>query len=151
MASTLVIEDGTGVPGADSFTTLAECEAWSEAYYGAKLTGSTAVKDAAIRRAWFYLKSLPWKEEYPWPTLGGTIPEDVKTAQHMCARAEFITPDCLQPSVIPGQQKVLDRVGEIGWKVTGSSGVDAQRTIVTAAESLLKPYLAGKANFLMRA
>lgn len=57
MASTLIVEDGTGVAGADSFVTLEECTAWSEKYYGHALTGSDAVKDAALRRAAAWLST----------------------------------------------------------------------------------------------
>lgn len=57
MASTLIVEDGTGVAGADSFVTLAECTAWNEKFYGHALTGSDAVKDAALRRAAAWLST----------------------------------------------------------------------------------------------
>jgi hypothetical protein len=56
----------------------------------------------------------------------------------------------LQPSVVPGQQKVLTRVGEIGWTAMGQTGVDAQRAVVTMADDLLAPYLQAKTNFLLR-
>ena len=57
MASTLIVEDGTGVAGADSFVTLAECRQWSEDFYGHQLTGNDAVKDAALRRSAAWLST----------------------------------------------------------------------------------------------
>lgn len=147
----LVIENGTGVAGANSFITVAELDAYALAYFNHTETGNTASKEAALRRAWLYMKSLPWKEEYPWPTLGGTIPSDVKLAQGILAHYEKLNPNGLAPSVVPGQQKVLNRVGEIGWSVTASSGVESQRANVLMADDLLKPYLAGKSKFLARA
>lgn len=147
----LTIEDGTGVAGADSFITVDELDTICVDYFAHEETGSDTMKEAAIRRAWLYLKSLTWADEYPFPTLGGTIPEDVKTAQGILAHYEKATPGGLQPSVVPGQQKVLTRVGEIGWTVTGQSGVDAQRAVVTMASDLLKPYLVATSNFLLRA
>ena len=137
----LTIESGTGVTGADSFITVAELDAVCTDYFAHTETGSNAMKEAAIRRAWLYLKSLSWKTDYPFPTLGGTIPADVKTAQGILAHYEKESPNGLQPSVVPGQQKVLNRVGEIGWKVTGQAGVNAQRAVVTMADDLLKPYV----------
>jgi hypothetical protein len=147
----LTIETGAGVSGADSFITVAELDAFCTDYFAHTETGSTAQKEAAIRRAWLYLKSLTWKSDYPFPTLGGEIPDDVKTAQGILAHYEKANPNGLQPSVVPGQQKVLNRAGEIGWQVTGQSGVDAQRAVVTMAADLLKPYVVTGSKFLMRA
>ena len=148
---TIVIEDGTGVAGANSFITAAQLDAYANAYFGHAAHDGTATKEAALRRTFVYLKSLTWKAEYPFPTLGGEIPEDVKLAQAVLAYWEALTPNILQPNVTPGQQKVLNRVGEIGWEVTGQTGVDAQRAVVTMAQDLLKPYLSGDAKFLLRA
>lgn len=146
----LIIENGTGVAGADSFITVDEFEDYVLAYFNYTETGNTASKEAALRRSWLYLKSLPWKAEYPWPRLGGTIPADVKLAQGILAHFEKATPSGLQPSVIPGQQKILTRVGEIGWTAMGQTGVDSQRAVVTMADDLLAPYLQAKTNFLLR-
>lgn len=145
----LTIETGAGVPGADSFITVAELDAVCDDYFAHTETGSTAQKEAALRRAWLYMKSLSWKETFP--TLGGSIPADVKTAQGILAHYEKSTPGGLAPTVVPGQQKVLVRAGEIGWQVTGQSGVEAQRAVVTMAQDLLKPYLSAPGNFLLRA
>jgi len=147
----LTVEDGTGVLGADSFITLIEFGVIEVDYFGAALTSTDPMREAAIRRAWLYLKSLTWKADYPFPTLGDDIPDDVKTAQGILARYEVANPGGLAPSVVPGQQKVLTRVGEIGWQVTGQTGVDAQRAVVTMADDLLKPYLQAKTNLLLRA
>lgn len=57
MASTLVVEDGSGVSGADSFVTLDEFEQWSLDFYGHQLTASDEVKDAALRRAAAWLST----------------------------------------------------------------------------------------------
>lgn len=92
----LVIEDGTGVSDADSYVTVAECEAYATAYYGHSLSGSTANKEAALRRAYAYMMGLNWKAD-TYPLFGGTIPQHVKNAQHEFARAEFVTPGVLSP------------------------------------------------------
>ena len=146
----LVIETGAGVAGADRYITVAQLDAYSVAYIDHAETGSNSSKEAALRRAWLYLKSLPWKAEYPFPTLGGTIPADVKLAQGVLGHYEKLNPNGLSPSVVPGQQKVLTRVGEIGWTATGQTGVEAQRAVVTMAADLLKPYLQAQTNFLLR-
>lgn len=149
----LVIEDGTGVAGADSFVTLAEYDAIHTDIFAHDEHGSAPQREAALRRAWYYLKSLTWKPDYPFPALGGTIPDDVKTAQAILAHYELDNANGLAPTVVPGQQKVLTRVGEIGWTVTGQSGTDAQRAVVMMAADLLKPFLndTGNTRFLARA
>ncbi len=145
----LTIEDGEGVAGADSFITLAEFADIEIDYFGAEIASTDPMREAAIRRAWLYLKSLSWRDEFP--TFDGDIPDDVKTAQGILARYEVATPGGLSPNVVPGQQKVLTRVGDLGWTVTGQSGVDAQRAVVTMAQDLLAPFLLPQTNFLMRA
>jgi hypothetical protein len=146
----LTVEDGSGVTGADTFITVAELNEICLFYFGHQETGSEAMKNGALRRSFLYLKSLNWKSDYPFPTLGGTIPEEIKLAQGIFAHFEKESPNGLQPNVVPGQQKVLNRVGEIGWQVTGQTGVDAQRAVVTMGDDLLKPYLQAKTNFLLR-
>jgi len=137
--------------GADSFITVAEFEQVQTDYFGTIIAGETAAKEAALRRAWLYMASLTWSADYP--AFDDAIPANVKIAQAVLARAEMEEPGSLQPSVTPGQQKVLTQVGEIGWTYTGAKGVDAQRRVVTMAADLLKPYLhgSGSTRFLSRA
>jgi hypothetical protein len=147
----LVVEDGTGVAGAESFITVAEYDTLHTNIFAHNEHGSTPQKEAALRRSWYYLKSLTWGEDYPFPTLGGEIPADVKLAQSLLAHYELDNVNGLAPSVVPGQQKVLNRVGEIGWQAMGQAGAEAQRAVVTMAADLLKPYLVAANNFLLRA
>lgn len=151
----LTIENGTGVTGADSFITLVEFTAVLADLFGETSSATDALKEAAIRRAWYYMKSLQWDasdSDNVYPTFGGTIPADVKTAQGILARAELATPNGLAPTVTPGQQKILTRVGEIGWTATGQTGANAQRAVVSMAADMLKPYLSGTGSttFLTR-
>ena len=133
---TITIEDGTGVADADSFVTVAECEAFAVDYFGASLTGSPTEKESALRRAFGYMRSLNWVGTFP--TFDGEIPQAVKDAQRIFARAEFQKVNALQPSVTQGQGKILTRVGQIGWTATGGAGVDAQRQTVTMTMDRLK-------------
>jgi hypothetical protein len=145
----LVIEDGSGVAGADSFITVAELDAIAEKYFNKPAFDGEPSKKAALRRSFLYLKSLKWRDEFP--TFDGTIPPDVKLAQGILAFYEGFNPNGLQPNVVPGQQKILIRVGELGWQAMGQAGVDAQRSKVLMAQDLLDPYLLPKTNFLLRA
>lgn len=147
----LTIEDGTGVTGADSFATEAELDTTRANVFEAS-DGDTAGKEAALRRAYLFMRSLPWLTDCEFPTFGGTIPADIKTAQGIFAHYEMANPQGLQPSVVPGQQKILTQVGDIGWTPTGQTGVDAQRGQVTMAMDLLKSYLdgSGSTTFIKR-
>lgn len=136
---TLTIEDGTGIAGADSFATLAEWVVFDLAYFGDALTGADPLKEAAMRRAFGYLRSLNWIADFP--TFGGTIPDAVKEAQMIFARAELAGANALQPSVTEGQSKVLVGAGSLSFQVTGSRGVNAQRQTVTMAMDRLKGLL----------
>jgi hypothetical protein len=137
----LIIEDGTGVPNADSYETVAECEAFSLAYFGQNLTGNMASKEASLRRAFYYMQGLRWKPGV-YPLFGGTIPAAVKHAQTLFARAEHKNAGALSPDVTLGGQKVLNKVDVLGWEVTGPEAtVENSRPIVTAAFDFLRPYL----------
>ncbi len=138
----LVIEDGSGVTGADSFNTVAECSAHAVAYFGASLSGSDTEKEAALRRAWVYMSALDWLPGL-WPTFGGTIPDAVQIAQSVLARAEFKNAGVLSPEVALSGRKVLTEVKGIRWTVVGDANtVEQSRPVVTMAMDLLRPYLA---------
>ena len=134
----LTIEDGTGVAGADSFATLADYEAFLLAYFGAAMTGTAPLQEAALRRAFAFMATLDWKPEL-WPTFGGEIPDAVKRAQSALARFEQATPGGLTPDVNRSQGKVLTQVGSIGWTPKDSPNtVEAARPVVTMAMDFLK-------------
>lgn len=137
----LIVEDGSGVADADSFETAAECEAFALSYYGSNMPNSTAHKEAALRRAFFYMQGLRWNAGL-WPTFGGTIPTAVKRAQTMFAKVELTTTGALSPSVTLAGQKVLTKVDVLGWEVIGGDPtVETSRPIITAAFDFLAPYL----------
>jgi len=147
----LIIENGTGVAGADSFITTTELDAICTKYFDHTTTGNTATKESACRRAYLYMRSLSWKVEYVWPTFGGTIPADIKLAQGILAHFEKDTPNGLSPNVTPGQIKTLIKAGEIGWQANGIAGAQAQRTQVLMALDLLAEYTNARTIFLARA
>lgn len=137
----LIIEDGTGVSNADSYETVAECEAFSLAYFGHNLTGNTASKEASLRRAFYFMQGLRWKAG-TYPLFGGTIPTAVKHAQTLFARAEHQNVGALSPTVTLGGQKVLTKVDVLGWEVSGPEAtVENSRPVVTAAYDFLRPWL----------
>lgn len=137
----LIIEDGTGVTGADSFVTVAECEAFATAYYGNSLTGSPTDKEAALRRAFVFMSGLRWLPD-TWVTFGGTIPQAIKNGQHVFARAEFQSSGVLSPTVTLSGAKVLTKVGSLAWTPKdGDNTVEAARPVVTMGFDFIRPWL----------
>ena len=133
----LVIEDGTSVAGADSFTTDAEYVAFVADYFGVTVVAS----DPALRRAFYYMQALQWKSGL-WPTFGGAIPDAIKHAQTLFAKAEQDSVGVLSPSASGGVRKLLTGVDTLKWSVIGDdASVEASRVIVTSAFDFLRPYL----------
>ena len=159
----LTVEDGTGVTGADAYASVADFDTWSINYFGAAIDGTDAVKEQAIRRAVFFLDNLPSEgnatferdvQSLAWPRASvydsegyyiavDEMPREIIFAQHAFARAEQQSPGVLMPQVNRSSQKILSRVGEIVWKVTGTGGVDAERTVVTMAVDGIKQFMTG--------
>lgn len=144
---TLIVEDGTGVTNANTFNTVEVCSAHAVLIFGASLSGSTSQKESALVRAFIYMRALDWKADADgvslWPTFGGTIPEQVKEAQSVLARAEFRNVAALSPDVTVSGKKVLTQVEGIGWTPQSAPNtVEAARPIVTMAMDLLRPWLA---------
>ena len=165
----LIVENGTGVAGADAYSDVAACSAYASAYYGSALNGSPADKEAAIRRATAYLNGLAWKgtrthgraQSLAWPRTGVTdceglaigdheIPADLIKAQHEFARAEFQSAGVLTPSLSKATATVASEkvdVIQITYDTDNLTGsIDDARVIVTAAMDKLKCYLTSAAG-----
>ena len=129
----LVIEDGTGVDGADSFVTVEEYQDFLMAYFG-----GAAMGDAPdLRRAFVVMSGLPWKPGV-WPTFCGTIPAAVKNAQAAIARVEAASPGTLSPVFDKSKAKTLTQVGSIQWTPKGGANTfEAARPIVAMAMDFL--------------
>lgn len=112
----LVIEDGTGVAGADSYVARAEYIAFVLAYYGGVVADEDA-SDGPMRMAYAWMNGQSWKgtktngrdQTGAWPRTSVTdcediaiavdaIPSEVKQAQMELAWAEQKSPGTLSPS-----------------------------------------------------
>lgn len=162
----LIIENGTGVAGAEAYADVADCSAWAVLFYGHSLTGNTADKEAAIRRAVAYMDGLAWKgtrtfgrgQSLAWPRTGSTdceglsigantIPPEVIYAQHVFARAEFQSPGILAPSVNLGAVVRREKVDVIEQEFDTSrmqGTVDELRPLLTMALDKIGCLLASK-------
>lgn len=127
----LIIEDGTGVPGADSMVTVQETVDYTA---GRALSFPTeaALQEAAIREAAEYLQNehrYAWRgtrayyeQTMPWPRVGATeyrgpavpvhtVPWRVKQAQMYLAHLASLAPGTLD--------MVLERGGKVKSKTIG--------------------------------
>lgn len=92
------------------------------------------------------MSALDWNSEL-WPTFEGEIPDAVKVAQSVFARAEINAPNFLSPSEAISGRKVLSKVDVIEWDVQSAPAtVQAMRPVVTMAFDLLVPYLNSNPN-----
>ncbi|MGI3168401.1 DnaT-like ssDNA-binding protein [Pseudooceanicola sp. C21-150M6] len=158
----VTVEDGSNVAGSNAYTNEAAYIAWASLTFDETVTTSDALS-AAIVRACQRLDSLPWKG---WRTYGRAqamafprsemtdgegneisedeIPAEVIEAQHYMTRAELASPGSLSPSITRQGQKVLNKVGDLGWEVTGAPNtIDSYRPVMTAVDDLLAGLLIG--------
>lgn len=124
----LIPEDGSCVPGADTWVSLADANTHFTKY-GGFWTGEDAAKEAALRRAALWLSTaIRWHGKkvcagsmLAWPRAGtrdcegndipdDVIPHQVVLAQLAAASVELQSPGILTPSITPGQQVAREKV-----------------------------------------
>lgn len=152
----LIIENGTGVAGAQAYSDAADCITFATTYYGSSLTGSIAEKESTILRVVNFMNSLNWigeptfgrAQELSWPRTGvddigtGEIPREIIKAQHILARTEHTNIGALAPSGSSSGQVIKEKVDviEVTFAET-QGGVESERVTVTDAMDLLAPFL----------
>lgn len=175
MASLIVVEDGTGVSGANSFVTEAEATTYCTLMGDTTWAAATSVnREAALARAGRYLNGLSWlgrkvsfsnsmcwpRREVPnpdYPEDSGTqddpylaittIPQQVKDAQCEAALRELATKDSLSPDLARGGAVQSEKVGDL--EVTYAPGA-ARGTVMQAIDRLLTPFLTLSCNTTMK-
>jgi hypothetical protein len=142
--ATLTVEDGSVVENANSYASIATCNAYHTALGNTAWTGTDAAKEAAILRAMAYLEALTWRgrkytyeQPLEWPranvVLGGylietdEVPQKVINALCESALVEIEEANALRPA--------LDRGGQVtSFTLTGvlsetyASGAPAGKT-----------------------
>jgi hypothetical protein len=151
----LVVEDGTGLADAESYASVAAADAYATAR-GLTWTGTETEKEQALRRATSWLDAR-YRGKWPgdkrrqrfqaleWPRTGAhdmaddpidyqSVPVEVVNATIEAAAREAATPGGLSPDVTG--EKVLTRLGELGWTLTGT-GPEAKRPVLTVIDDIL--------------
>ncbi len=163
----LVIEDGSGVSGADSYATRAEYITYVADYYGGTVEDEDA-SDVPLRAAFSWMKGQSWKgnktygrsQTGAWPRTDiedcegysidvDAIPVEVKQAQMELAWAEQQSPGTLSPSGSVRDALVSSErvdVIEVSYDTSTMSSSDAlayAQVRVEAAMRLLSCFLTG--------
>ncbi|MEM7444295.1 MAG: DnaT-like ssDNA-binding protein [Pseudomonadota bacterium] len=149
----LIVEDGTGVAGADSYLSVADADAHHADRGNAGWTGDVAAKEAALRKATDYLGQvyrLRWLgarvddgQALDWPRTGfDAIGSDVVPGEVRRAAAELALMALgadLNPPLERGGRVTREKVGPIETEFAdGAPG----RTRYPAIDGLLAPLLA---------
>lgn len=162
----LIIEDGTGKPDADSFTTSAELVDYA-AKYGATIPADEPAQEALLRRAAVAMDDYSWKGErasgdqaLSWPRRYVDIDGDVKPDNLIPARikhgqmalAAEIHADDLDPVEKRQGPITKERVeGAVDVQYAAPT-VQQARAVASRSSSInFKSYLAIKGRFAIRA
>ena len=140
MATTLVVETGSVVTGANSFVTLAEADAYHVLGGNTAWTGTDEAKEAALVKAGRYLNGLAWKGrktafENPmsWPRFNVVDP-DSDPIENITASHPAIYTSLLDSSVIP--QAVKAAQCEAALKIL--AGTDMQPDLARGGQMTRK-------------
>ena len=162
----LIIENGSGVAGAESYVSVADCITYADNRGLTFSTGSTPEQEQALRRATVWLdgayraryvgwrkdgrsQALEWPREgaqeqsYPYGTIvNDEVPQEVIDANCESAVRELATPGGLSPDITPGTiQKSVAVVGAVSVEYAVSNGVQDQRPVMTVMSGILSPVL----------
>lgn len=158
----LIVYDGTNAETAEAVVSVSEYDTFHTDYYGSAASGTTAEKEAAIRRVNAFLHALPWRgvpaegyeQSIPFPRKGVTdangfeildtlVPGDVKKAAHMLARTEQATVGALSPvgAITDTRKRVKIDTLEVEYHIPDMPMADASKQVVSDAMNLLRKYL----------
>jgi hypothetical protein len=91
----LIIEDGTGKPDADSYSTAAELVSYA-ARYGVTIPAGEPAQETLLRRAALAMDGMKWKgcrangdQALAWPRRGVNIDGENKPSDYIPARIQY--------------------------------------------------------------
>lgn len=120
----LIIEDGTGKPDADSYSSPAELVSYATRY-GVTIPADEPAQEALLRRAALAMDGMKWKgcrsnseQALAWPRKGVVIDHDTKASDYIPARIQYgqmaLAAEIYNDDVNPIDQRkgavILDRV-----------------------------------------
>ena len=165
----LTVEDGTGLPGADSYVSVTDCEAYATARGMTFSASPIDDAEAALRRATAWVDGS-FRARFPgrrrngrgqaleWPRVSATdaegnaiaddeIPVEIVHATCEAAVRELATPGALSPDVVMAQTlKAASVDGAVSVTYAGGGGVDGQRPIATVIDDILSSLIGARAK-----
>ncbi len=146
----LTVEDGTGITGANTYVSLADCNTYHTNLGNTTWTGTDAAKTSAIYRAMAWLENQPFKG-YPvvyeqaleWPRSGVTdrngyaveyddIPPQIIGALCEAALVELVSPGALRPELERGGQVIEESIsGAVTTKYASGAPVATDYTAIS--------------------
>ena len=160
----LIIEDGTGVPNANSYVNVADLRAFADAR-GISVPSNDAEGDTAIERALIaamdYLQYVPCyqgaqtdsEQALEWPRTGvyfngslynsAAIPKQLKEAENRLA-IEVLNGTVLMPNVVAADYVTEETVGPITTKYADPTKVGIAPSF-PMIDAVLAPLLCGQA------
>lgn len=160
MAVELIVEDGSGVPGANSYVSLGEADEYhtqngNTAWSNGATSPSDDLRASALIRAAMILDGT-YKSRWPgrrthgrnqgrdWPRTGAAdaegfplpddeVPDEIKNAQCEMALREYVSPGSLNPDVVETSRVLREKVGDLEVQyadVTKTGGSIPQLTFV---------------------
>lgn len=158
----LTVEDGTGLPEADAFVSVEDCDAYCTAQGLTGWTGATRSPpdddEAAIRRATAWLStSFAWKgsralgrvQALAWPRSDATdgeeldidddeVPIEVVQATCIAAAFERANPGGLMPTVTLTERIKREKVGPLETEyAVATPSPDAAKPVLTSVAALI--------------
>lgn len=147
----LVVEDGTGLPNAESLVSVAEADAY-QASRGFPLWATLTLerKEILLRRACDYLNSVYYgafsgsrlkvDQAFHFPAIvnGQLVLTPIPVKASICELALIAETQDLQPNIKRGKKKV--KLGPLEVEYDGNSPM---QTIFVSASMKLKPFLNG--------
>jgi hypothetical protein len=154
----LTVEDGTGLTDADSFVSVAECDAYHLARGNTTWTGSDSLKEAALRRASLFLSNAyPWQgwqfrprlQALAWPRGGvvdqdgfdvrsDEVPVEIRHATCEVALRELVSPGAMNPDVTTAETVKSVTAGSVSVQFANAGpGAGANRPTLLVVRDLI--------------
>lgn len=163
----LIVEDGTVVPGANSYVTMEQADEYhasrnNTAWADAESSPDTAREGALIRAAqWLdnhYRAQFPGAkvggraQSMQWPRTGATdadgneipddeIPAEMMSAQCEAALRELSSPGSLSPDSNASQRVVREKVGDLEVQYSDGVGADDMAPMFSLIDDILSGLL----------
>ena len=163
----LITEDGTGLSTAESYISVADADSYHLARGNTTWTGTTALKEEALRRATAYIdgrygarftgtRRLAREQALMWPRSNATdaegwviendeIPVEIERATAEAALRELVDPGSLSPDVAISTSGsiIREKVGPLEVEYSDPAAVDRTRPVLQILDDILAPLLRG--------